>query len=84
MYFLHATSHGTLGLSLPLRQEHELDHLSFLSLFLLSLHLQSCSFKRGDQHRLTLVASSIDKLCLASGGLVSWKSFWTSGQQAEK
>ena len=75
-YFLQATSQGTLGLFLPIRQDHELLDTEFVD--------DTASTVRGDQHALSLASLSIDKFCLASGGLVNWnksKGFWTNAQK---
>ena len=63
-YFLQATNQGTLGLSLPLIQDHELRDIEFANDTSLTI--------RGNQHSLTLAPLCIDKFCLASRGLIIW------------
>ena len=70
-YFLQATGQGTLGLPLPLRQDHELLDTEFANDTSLTV--------RGDQHNLTLAFLSIDKIYLASERLLNLnksKGFW--------
>ena len=73
---MQVTSQGTLGLFVPLTQDHELLDIVFAD--------EASFIVRVDHHSLTLDSLSIDKFCMASGGLVNWiksKSLWIGAHE---